>query len=261
MSLAFSWINHLVGSTLSADTAVLPVANLLSDHLCDKWRSGPTTSTTFTGSFGSLKTCRFLGLFGSNYTAMMSWRLRLSTVAIGGGDVLDTGVVTGGAVMVNEVADGEMWQAAMVLPANVDALHYQIDVTDAGGGDSYRKAGNLWLGPLQFPLFNRSWGAKEQLVDPSEKARSIGGQLYTTIRDAAREVQFSLDFLSDAEVNTWVRAMDLAVRKSKPFVMVPEPNLPYQNAGMIFGTLVDLPSTTRVHNNIRSRQYQIEEAL
>jgi hypothetical protein len=55
--------------------------------------------------------------------------------------------------------------------------------------------------------------------------------------------------------------MDLTVRKSKPFVMVPEPNLPYQNAGAIFGTLVELPGTTRVHNDIRSRQYQIEESL
>jgi hypothetical protein len=260
MTIAFSWINHLADATLAADTAVLPAANLLKDHLCDKWRSGPTTSATFTFTLAAMKACRLLAFFGSNYTEMMTWRLRLSNVAVGDSEVYDSGVVSGGAVMVNKVADGELWQAVMMLPAAVDATFGQIDIADAGGG-SYRQAGALWLGDATFSKFGRSWGAKDQLVDPTEKARSIGGQLYTTVRDAARQVQFSLDFLSDEEVNTWVRQMDLTVRKSKPFVMVPEPNLPYQNAGAIFGTLVELPGTTRVHNDIRSRQYQIEESL
>jgi hypothetical protein len=263
MAMGFSWINHLREAVLTASSEVssLPAANMLADHLCDVWRSDAMTACSITAALPAARPVRFLGIFGASLSALATARLRLSNEAIGGGEVADTAVANLGAAEVNVVAGVALRQALIILPETVGATFMQLDLDDPGAAKTYVQIGALWLGDISFPKFGRSFGAKEGLVDPSDAVRSIGGQLYVNVRDAARNAQFDLDFLTDAEIHGWVRQMDLAVRKSGHVVMIPETNLDYVNADALLGVLSDIPATTNSQVNIRQRQYQIEEVL
>lgn len=263
--VSFSWVNHLTDSSmLAASSQVdgLPAANLLTDFVYEKWRSDATTTVSFTIMLPAARPVRVLGIFGSIYSALATWRLRLSNVAPGAGELFDSGIGAAGFVRVNAVADGDLSQAVMVLPASVTARYGQLDLDDPGSPRPYSQAGKMWLGDLQFPKFGRSWAAKTGLPDPSAVNRSIAGTRFVDVRDAARQTQFRLDFLSDAEANGWARDFILTVRKKRPFLMVPEANLPYQNNNAIYGSFTgDLPDTTYTQVDIRSQPYQIEEML
>jgi hypothetical protein len=261
--IAFSWVNHVTAQSVvaSSEAPGLPAANLVKDKLFPRWRSDGANVFTLSGTFAGASPVRFAGIFGSNLSAAMQWRLRLSMTAVGDGDVTDTGMVAGKTARVNTTSDGDLCQALLILPATVSALHWQLDIDDSAGVGGYRQAGGLWIGDLKFPKFGRSFGGKDAPADPSEIGRSAGGTKYVKMFEANRVASFNLDFLTDEEVNTWVRDMWLTVRKAYPFVVVPEANLPYQNGGAILGTFMEAPESTRVQVDVRSQPWQIEEML
>ncbi|MBK8157995.1 MAG: hypothetical protein IPK59_04115 [Rhodospirillaceae bacterium] len=262
-TIALSWINHLKAATLAASSEVgsLSAANLLVDHLATKWRSAPGTAAFITADLTAAKPCRLFGIFGSNVTPAATWRVRLSSSAAHAGDLYDSGVVAMGAVVVNTVLKRNIAQAALLLPAAINARYVKIDLSDASIALNYVEAGAAWAGDAWQPAYGRSWGAVDGFKDEGPASYSEGGQKYIIRRDRQRVQQFSLDNLTDAERYNQVSALDRLAGRVENILVVPEPGGAYQNHDTVFGTLSALGAVTRRQVNLRARRFEIEERL
>ncbi|WP_374653128.1 hypothetical protein [Dongia sp.] len=263
-TINLSWVNYLKTATLAASSEVgdLSAGNLMVDHLVTAWRSAPGTSAYLTADLGAVKACRLVGIFGSNLTPTATWRIRLSSSAAHAGDLYDSGTVLMKATVVNIIKKRDVSQAALYLPAVVNARYVKIDLSDAGvAAFNYIQAGAAWVGDAWQPTYGRSWGAVDGMRDDKAPSYSEGGQKYSIRADVPRIQQFSLDNLTDAERYGPVAQLDRIARRIENILVVPDPGGTYQNDDVVFGTLTTLGGVTRRQVNLRARRYEVEERL
>jgi hypothetical protein len=264
--LGLSWINYLKAAAAiaaSSEADGLPAGNLIVDHLSTKWRSAPGTAADLTFDLGAPKAVRAIGVFGSNLTTSAQWSIRLSSTGAHAGDLYNSGALaTAGFVVVNEVLERDISQAALILPAAINARYAKISLSDAGlAAVNYVEAGAVWVGDLWQPTWTRTWGAMDGLRDEAEANYSQGGQKYVTKAEVQRVSQFTLDHLTDAERYGPIADIDRRAGRRENILLVPSPNQAYQNDDAIFGTLSALAPVTRRNVNMRQRKFEIEERL
>jgi hypothetical protein len=253
---ALSWINRIAdpATSLSASSEVvsLPVANLADDHLAVKWRGNGVTAAYVDADFGSALPVGVVGVFGSNFTGTATWRILLSAVAAGAGELLDTGV------MAMNVAAG-YGQAVHMLAAEISARYLRLEFDDPGLASlGYFEIGAAWAGPVWQPARNYAYEASAGWVDPSARTKSRGGQVYVDRRAAYRVAELQFRGLTRAELFNSAFEID-RVGIASNVLLVPDPDGSYLNREAILGTVAEVTPATRTAHDVFAKTWRIEE--
>jgi len=258
-----SFVNYIDTAVISAseELETLPFELVRSPHLLEVWMSDPATLSTAWSWSADLITARpikIIGVFNINSTPTATWRLKLSNVAAGSAEVLDSGVV---AVAAKVVAD-ERQQSTMYLPAAPSARFVHLDFSDpALGVGNPMTAGGWWVGDLWQPSFNLSFGVQQRLVDPSPVSYSHGGQAFVELRDKYRQADFSLDYLTETEAKGVIRTIDNRAGIGRNLLYVEQPGGTYQTEDTILGLFKELNPTAHARVNQFSRRFSVVERL
>ena len=249
-----SWINRLATAVLSTDSevATLPLAEIVSPHLSDKWQTDGATSAYLAADFGAVVAIGVVGLFGTNLSASATWRIRLSAIAPGGGELLDTGVVSMGVV-------AGYGQAVHVLSSAVNARYLRIDLDDPDSTAGFLQVGAAWAGPLWQPARNFAYGAAAGWRDDSVVSRSKGGQAYVDLRPRYRVAEVEFRFLTEAEAFEGAFEIDRLVGLAGNLLLVPDPGGPWQNRQALLGRLVDATEVQNAALKVFAKRYRLEE--
>lgn len=237
MNIVISSTNLATAVTTDSEVSTLPAANLLDTSRQVVWRSSVTTCKLMV-DLGSSMSIQLVALAGLNLPTTGTIRLRLSTVSMGAGDVLDTGA---GAPDINVLY--KTW--AYVAAAAVNARYVQIDFTTSG---SYVEAGRLWIGAAFIPAINYEYNPENTTADMSQIRRGVrSGRTFTDAGPKVRSFGFTLSGLTAAEAAT-IEDMYLTVGTSGQVVVIPNPSGSYVARETFIGRLevVRAVSQTRV---------------
>lgn len=293
MTSAWSWKNHARLATLSGSSVAsgLPVDNLKTDHLGEQCRLLVTT-----GWVGAdLVTAQEIGLiafFGVNWTAGATIRIRLSNVALGNGELLDTRMAvyshvlkTDGAFLL--LADGSKMRLAVSdnadiagavdadvpeyyikgakqflyqLETAITARFVYIDIIDSGNAANYLQQGIFWIGPLWTTSLGLTIGADFGLDDLSPGAASLGGQTYLDERPQLRVMRGTYDYLTEDETFDQLNRL-INVGSLRNVVLIPETNSPHVNKQAICGLLPKQKRIGHMPVTYKSFAFEIRERL
>ncbi len=200
-----------------------------------------------------------IGLFTTNFTTNASVRVR-------DGDTLgvwtsDTGTMFNFIRLVNRVAGKNILQFVYKPSPFLMKRYVEITINDPGNSDGYLQAGSLWIGKLFVPTYPASWGLTYGIADRSQRLVSDGGQAYPVVYDRPRRLTFSLDYLTDTEVSTYVRPFDYICGVEQNMVFIPSLAMAPLATEAILGTIVAMEEIERRHPNVHSRRYVVEERL
>ncbi len=114
--------------------------------------------------------------------------------------------------------------------------YWRITLNDPGV--TYYQAGRLYLGPAWSPSVNFSFGGTKTRQNRTRRRESRGGQNYGNPRTDRTILQFSLDWLDDADRDRlWITHMMLG--KTTPFILVQRPVGGYEQESTTFYGVFD----------------------
>jgi hypothetical protein len=194
--MILAWVNRWDSATLTVGSEIttLPGTNVQTPHLSRKWHTLATVKSSHqVGDLGSALSNSLLGVFGSNLTSTATYRVRASNAdpAAVGTLLLDTGVLAAGV----KTGYGSIYKT--FTPTS--ARYWRVDIADASVPDNLQ-IGRIFLGPhwshSQSMLFG--WGVTP--LDESPVEESYGGQSFPDARPKRRQLDLTLDFLTEAEI-------------------------------------------------------------
>lgn len=196
MSALFSWINGIDGAILSAGNQVstLPVANIADRKVQKAWRSGNATASWFGADLRTATSLGVIGLFGMNIAAADTVRIRLSNVAVGNNELLDT------TALASNVAAG-YGQYVYVPVAPITARYLRVDINaPSRASQGNFDVGRAWAGPVWTPPINFSLGYGEQFNDGSSVLKAPrSGARFVDEGAVWRSFDMTFDWLDDAD--------------------------------------------------------------
>lgn len=218
MPSAFVVTNLVDTATLSASNAVVggPPSNLREEHIGKKWRDN--AASTFVGadlgSTKSIDTYSLLGLAAGGITTG-TFRLRLSTVSLGGVDVFDSGTLT---LANNYDANYGTFGYLDTTPRN--ARYVQIDL--AFPTAPYIESGRWVIGLRQEVGVGYQAPWQRSANRNSVNTIGVGGQTFIDRRSGFWLVNVQFGFLTDAERTALLETIGIAIVNSghKDFLFV-----------------------------------------
>lgn len=198
--MKIAWSNLLSSATLTASSekSTLPVENIQRDPLSRKWHTAATVNDAYVlADLGSAQAVRVLALLKTNLTSAATLRVRASNTDAALGDLLDTGVGSP-AVPDSAGVDDDYGAVYKILSADVTARYWRIDIADATLDNL--QVGRGFMGPAWTPTRSMLYGHALSWVDDSIGRRSDGGQDVFSERDKRRRLQFTLSFMTRAEM-------------------------------------------------------------
>src|SRR5574338_788331 len=220
-NMMLAWPNRADGAGLDGGAWVptLPLGNLLTPVLGIRARSASSApaDTQFRINLGTDRPVRVLALVNHNFGLNALYRLCGGTDAsftsnaydsgwlpayAGAGDSLsleweDDGFWTGG--LLAEDIDGYRATLIHVLPAEVRAPYWRVEIADLYNAAGFVEIGRLFLGPVWQPVRNLSYGASIEWVSRSNAAEAAGGAEYFEPRQAYRVVKGELPWMDTDE--------------------------------------------------------------
>lgn len=246
MAALFSWINRVdtSGAVISTDSEVstLPVANITDRRVQKVWRTNAATTAYFGVDFGSALTVQALGVFGATLGATDTIRHRLSAVALGNGELLDTT-----AIACN--ADSAYLQSLYVLAASVTPRYWRCDiVATSRATQGYFDLGRAWAGPMWSPAINFSLGWSSGWVDPSAVERSMrSGAVFVDEGAIYRREAIQFDNLSEAD-RTQALELDRAAGRRGQVYYIPNYTAAVTTTGATSAILGRMTDTAPLSN-------------
>ncbi len=235
---ALSWFNMFDDGSITADTesSAAPVTNLFSPQGGYPWLSafGVTTANIYLDSQPSISALkanassgaladftwsgdfaiwRGFGVFRTNLTPNATVRYRLGTTA-GGGDVLDTGNLSGIVAMRN--------QHIYIHSTSLVARYLTITISDPSNPDNQLKVGMVYGGNVFVPNSNFSFSSARDKDSRSETVLSAGGYEYVRFFWNRRKWALSWDDLADTEVRDYLDVIDNYARMGYNVLFVPD---------------------------------------
>lgn len=141
-----------------------------------------------------------------------------------------------------------------------EARFAQLDLYDASNADAYIEVGRVFLGPVYEPTINMDEGFRIGWVDPSQRERARGGQLYVDQRRKHRRIQFRLGFLSRDEMLANSFELDRALGLSRTLIAMLDPGDSVNGERLtIYGNLAEMTDVEHVTDDIFAKPYIIEE--
>src|SRR5574337_1073977 len=182
-NMMLAWPNRADGAGLDqgAWAPTLPLANLLNPVLGLRARSSPSFSglaydSGWRPAYGG-------GAEWSDPAAWPEWE--------------DDGFWSGG--LSAEEIEGYRATLVHVLPADVRAPYWRVEIADAYNAAGYVEIGRLFLGPVWQPVHNLGYGLTLEWVSRSNVAEAAAGGEYFEPRQAYRVVRGALPWLDTAE--------------------------------------------------------------
>ncbi len=200
-----------------AEVVALPVANLQDQTRGKLWRSNSVISAQhILGDLSGYQNCSALALVRHNMTATGTYRLRLyDQVGQAGTLLYDSGSVTLGGTILGWGAfewGADPWGSAslqdwpvpyfVIWFATVNALSFDLELTDTANPDGYLQAARLVIGHYFEPESNAGAGLEMAWMEQSKQVRTEGGTLRTDEREPYRRFGLTLPRLTATERTT-----------------------------------------------------------
>ena len=99
-----------------------------------------------------------------------------------------------------------------------NTLKFTLTLSDADNADGYLQASRLVIGRGIQPEVNASWGAKLAWIDESKHQRMAGGSLHVEQVEVYRELEISLDWLTDVDRRRLTEAQRRSGKRGEVFV-------------------------------------------
>lgn len=261
MTLALSWTNHVdaagVGFAAGSQVASLPAANLADPVVARPWQTSASVDSHVEIDFGAGRPVQVLALAGLQAMAATDTiRARLSNVAAGAGELLDTGVAAGG------VRDGyAIWSYVLAEPVEARWLRFDIAAPSLAAQGFFR-VGRAWAGPAFRPQHDFRFGAEIGWRTGSRLSRaSRSGTAYADNRFRRRYVRLALDALAEAEALDDLLEMQRLAGLTGQVLLVPRPASPRAGVEALVGYCRELPPIVRRLPGAWSVALDVEEAL
>jgi hypothetical protein len=228
----FGWPMVSDAAVLSGGSwrSTLPLANLQDPLLAAAARSTDETvaSTQLQADMGAGgRAVRVAALVRHNLRSAAQWRVRASDSSDMSSPLYDSGWLAvwgpqwpvgllplghpnaGTRLLTDAQIDAldPPRDAVHVLPAEVLARYWRVELDDESNVDGYVQVGRLVLAPQYMPTYNFSVGAEFGFVDGTEVGESLTGVRYYDVRPKARSLSMQFTNLPDAEAVAVLREL------------------------------------------------------
>jgi hypothetical protein len=230
----------------------LPASNLQNPHVARRWRSrfAPAFALVDLGAATPIDT---VALFGMTLGAAGTVRARISSSDATGaaGDVFDSGTVP---------VDANYGTYIGLLGAPASGRYVRFDLADTGA--AFVEAGRVFVGTRTAFTYNHIYGWQRGWVDRSVRTKTRGGQTQIWNDNQYRTLDLTFDFVTEAQMNDLVEAIDVANGQRKDVLMIRDPASSNLARDSIWGLISDLtPASQPTFFDIYSREYKLEERL
>lgn len=255
--MIIAWDNKADVAALTTDSeiATLPASNVQQPHVSRKWHTvAGVKSAYLIMDMASSLSCSVLALLGTNFTSGGTLRLRGSDSDATGatGEKYDSGTVNAGVVAGYGAAYKSFTAAA--------ARYWRLDLADASVASNLQ-VGRVFLGPSWMPSVNQEYGWSVTPLDPSDLDESYGGQDYADIRPQRRQLQFSLNFMDQAEMVGNAFAMARANGRVTDVLAIHDIAGAYLSQQSVWGLLQASEPLVNDDWNIYRQKFTIKERL
>lgn len=251
------WQNLVDGATLttSSQLATLPGTNVQQPHLSRKWNTAAGVKSAYqVYDLGASRSCAQLAVLGTNLSGAATVQLRASDLDPNAlaNLLYDSGVVAAGV----KAGYGALYKAFNALAAR----YWRLNLTDNSLPDNLQ-VGRVVLGPSWTVTDKMLWGWGVTPLDPSTVARSRGGQSYPDPLPQVRVLEFTLDYMSEAQAYDNVFAAARANGVVKDVLAMPFENGAYLSEQTVWGQV--RASEPLIHRATRTfrQKFRIEERL
>lgn len=262
--MILAWDNKADDATVSASSALsaLPAANVQNEHVSKVWStSSGVTSASLIFDMLSSVACSLLAIMGTNLSAAGTWRLRGSDSDSTGqtGEKYDTSV---GSPSANSAANvNPLYGSAHLSFTEATARYWRLDLVDASLTDGI-EVGRVFLGPKWSPTYAQGFGWSMMTEDPSKKSRSYGGQSYADVKPQRLVIEFTLEFMSEAEMYGNAFAMSRAAGVVGDVLAVNDSaSSAYQSEQRVFGQCAASEPVTNYERSVYRQKFRVEERL
>ncbi len=146
---------------------------------------------------------------------------------------------------------------AQIAPA-LTVPYWRVTLSDVGL--SYHQSGRLYLGPGWSPKVNYSFGSGRSRQNRTRRRESRGGQYYGNPRTDRTILNFSLDWLDNADRDRlWITHMLLG--KNKPFILVQRPIGGYEQESTTYYGVFDQLTLHQAFAGNATAPIQFQEVL
>lgn len=167
---------------------------------------------------------------------------------------------------------GETWtinqaggpKAELLLDTDITARYWRLDLTD-NTVSSNLQVGRVFLGPSWQPTASAGqgmlWGWAVTPKDPSRIAKSRGGQVFADILPQTRVLDFTLSYLSEAQIYDNAFAMARAQGRVKDVLAIPFEGGSYASQQAVWGLVQASEPVVNETVRVFRQKFQIEERL
>lgn len=251
-----------------SEAATLPVSNLATIQPGDVWRATDLAAAWVTIDLGAAAAIDLIGLLYTNASSAATFRVRAAATEA---DVTASPGYDSGSLTLWPTTGLEDWDwvhRVLFLGASGGTgdgaqsyRYWRVDVSDAGNADGYFQMGRLMLAASWQPTRNLGFGWSLGWIDESPQKQAIGGQSSSLDRRARRVLNWSLDWMNEADANEAFE-LDRTVGRKKPVLVVRDPATASRaQRQTIYGKQQQLQLVDERAFQLYRKRYQIEEML
>lgn len=241
----------------SSEVFTMPASNLLDEHVGRRWRAETNSGYIVLDLLAStsVDTIRLSGL---TVSADATVRVRLSSADSSGaaGDVEDSGTLASGS----DQLDADYGTFCYLLASPESCRYVRIDIVDTGA--DYVEAGRLFVGARTEFTYNFAPGATVGWVDRSKRQEARGGQTLIWNDNAYRQVEVSLEWVTEAQRYGIVETLDRVNGQNTDVLLIVDTDSDNLARDTILGLVSDLTPVAFTNlASIFTKQYRIKERL
>lgn len=247
--------------TTNNELGTLPATNLQKMQPTKVYRTNSLDAIYMEMDLGSISPFNLVAMLYTNASSTATWQVRAAntqadlTAAPG----YDSGILTHWASP--GISDWDRTHA-MLSTGQQSYQWIRIDIVDPANPDGYYQAGRIYISDAIIPSVNISLGWSLGWEDDSTTQDSLGGKTFVIPRQKRRLLNFSLDFLTEIEMNNDSFSLDRLRGKSKDiFVIKDIDDLSLRHSQSVCGLMKDLSPIIKSKFNIYRKRYAIRELL
>lgn len=255
--MLLAWDNVITDAaplTVGSEITTLPGINVQTQHLSQKWHTAAGVKASYlVYDMGASVNRKVLSVLGTNLTPAATVRLRTSNAdpAVLGAVIDDSTLLPGGV---------KAGYGSIHKMFNFNGRYWRVDLADATVPDNLQ-TGRVAIMPtwerddsLTFP-----WSVTT--VDPSTIDESSGGQEYAEVKQQYRQLEFTLDYLSQAEIMDNLFAMARASGVVKDVLAIPFKNGAYVSEQAVWGRCLASEPVVHYRTSIFRQKFTVKERL
>jgi hypothetical protein len=255
--MIIAWDNVADDATLTTDSelATLPASNVQNPHVVKRWHTAAGVKSAYLiFDMATSTACAVAAVLGTNLTATATIQIRASDsdATVTSSLLYDSGSVSAGVVS----GYGAIYKSF----DSATARYWRIDLADTAV-DSNLQVGRVFLGPKWTPTVAQQLPWSVMSLDPSQRTRTKGGQVHVDELPQMRIVQFTLDYMTEAEMFGNAFALARANGLARDVLAVSEPDGSYLSQQAIFGLLQASEPLVNERLSLWRQKFTIEERL